>query len=134
MPATNQNVPAHTSGAFKDPVRKQDLLDKMMSHDFTGDIRDLAYNRDLRMERVKPNVIKLTFGTSGRSFELNVRKPRGPRPITVKANAGKRINRPAPMEVTNQPETQNHEEPANQNEERQAPRRKRAVGESRSNH
>jgi hypothetical protein len=134
MPALSKNASnvIRTSGAFKDPVRKQDLLDKIMARDFSGDINDLAVNRDLRIERVHPHVIKLTFGVSGRSFELGIRKPRGPRPIKV--TQSKRVNKPTELHVEKQPETQNYEEPANDQAERQAPRRKRAVGESHASH
>jgi len=63
-------------GAYKDPTTKYDLLDKMMSRDFDGDIASLAVDRKLRYERTRPNVLKLEFGHSGRTFEIVVRKPR----------------------------------------------------------
>ena len=63
-------------GAYKDPTTKYDLIDKMMSRDFDGDIASLAVDRKLRYERTRPNVLKLEFGHSGRTFEIVVRKPR----------------------------------------------------------
>lgn len=63
-------------GAIKDPTTKANFLDKIMQRDFTGDLADLAVNRDLRIARVKANSITLTFGDSGQQFELTVRKPR----------------------------------------------------------
>jgi hypothetical protein len=90
MPATNV---VRTRGAFKDPKTKSDFIDRMMSREFSGDLRDLAVNQDLRMERAKPNVLSLHFGTSGQDFEMVIRKPRGPRPIKVKAGRGKRLGK-----------------------------------------
>ncbi len=78
MPKVAAQTVVRTSGAFKDPTTKYNLLDRIMAQDFSGDIRDLAINRDLKIERSRPNVLKLRFGVSGKEFELSVRKPRGP--------------------------------------------------------
>lgn len=63
-------------GAFKDPTTKYDLVNRMMSRDFTGDLADLAVGRKLTLSRPKQHVLQLEFGDSGRTFELVVRKPR----------------------------------------------------------
>lgn len=63
-------------GAFHDPKTKEDLLDRMMRRDFTGDLADLAEDRNLRMERVRPHIIRLHFGASGKTYDLTVHKPR----------------------------------------------------------
>lgn len=65
-----------TAGARKDPTTKANLLDRMMSFDFSGDLRDLAVGRDLRMERIRANAVRLKFGNSGSSFDLTIHKPR----------------------------------------------------------
>lgn len=64
-----------TTAARKDPKTKAQLLDRMMSYDFSGDIHDLAAGRDLSLERIKPNAVRLKFG-GGSSFDLTVHKPR----------------------------------------------------------
>lgn len=72
-----------TNSVRKDPTTKQNFLDRMMSRDFSGDLADLAVNRDLRYERVKPNVISLRFGDSGQTFEMVIRKPRSPEALAA---------------------------------------------------
>lgn len=62
--------------AYKEPTTKADLLNAMLSIDFSGDLRDLDPERALRIQRLRRNAISLTFG-SGQTFELVVRKPRG---------------------------------------------------------
>lgn len=77
-------------GAFRDPKTKEDLLDRMMRRDFSGDLADLAENRNLQMERIRPHVIRLTFGASGKTFDLTVHKPRpaeSGKPVRQKARA-----------------------------------------------
>lgn len=76
-----------TTGPRRDPRTKAELIDKMMARDFSGDLADLAVNRDLTLRRVRPNAVSLYFGESGTNFELTVRKPRGPKT--------KRASRPA---------------------------------------
>lgn len=65
-------------GAFKDPQTKADLLDRMMRRDFTGDLADLAVDRNLRMEKIRPHRMRLHFGHSGKEYDLTVHKVRPP--------------------------------------------------------
>lgn len=64
------------SGVRHDPKTKEDLLNRMMSRDFSGDISDLAVGRGLQMERIRPNAIRLKFSDSGQTFDLTIHKPR----------------------------------------------------------
>lgn len=91
-----------TNNVRKDPTTKANLLDKMMSRDFSGDLADLAVNRDLRYERIRPNVIALKFGDSGNTFEMVVRKPRTPEALAaMRAKAaGKEIGKKASTKRT----------------------------------
>lgn len=63
-------------GRTRDPRTKQELLDRMMSFDFDGDIRHLGAE-EARLKRVAPNKIELQFPSSDKKFELVVRIPRG---------------------------------------------------------
>lgn len=83
-------------GAFKDPKTKADLIDRMMSRDFTGDLADLAVDRDLKLQRIKPHVMRLKFGHSGEEFDLTIHKTRPPRtaksqPIKIAAAKSKGV-------------------------------------------
>lgn len=59
----------------RDPRTKQELLDRMMSFDFDGDIRHLGAE-DAQLKRLAPNRVELRFPASDRTFELSVRIPR----------------------------------------------------------
>ncbi len=85
----NTNV-VRTHGAFKDPKTKADFIDRMMSREFSGDLKDLAVNNDLKYKRIRPNALALQFGASQQTFELVIRKPRGPKEVVVKAGRGRR--------------------------------------------
>lgn len=76
-----------TQGAFRDPKTKEDLLDRMMRRDFSGDLADLAEGRNLQMERIRPHVIRLKFGATGKTFDLTVHKPRPEGTSTPKKKA-----------------------------------------------
>lgn len=76
--------------AYKEPQTKADLLNSMLSIDFSGDLRDLDPERRLQIKRLRRNAISLTFG-SGNSFELVVRKPRGEMTGQAKATLRTRL-------------------------------------------
>lgn len=59
----------------RDPRTKEELLNRMLSYDFTGDIRDLG-EQPASIVRESPNSLLLTFPASGVTFELVVRRPR----------------------------------------------------------
>ena len=59
-----------------DPVSKMDFIDRILRRDFTGDLTSLAAERNLRMERISGNKIRLHFGTSGKIFDLAVHMPK----------------------------------------------------------
>lgn len=59
----------------RDPRSKEELLDRMMSFDFDGDIRHLG-SEPARITRLSPNRIALTFPASDRTYELSVHIPR----------------------------------------------------------
>lgn len=58
-----------------DPKTKEQLLDRMMSFDFDGDIRHLGVE-PASIVRVSPNTLRLTFPDSGVTYELSVHRPR----------------------------------------------------------
>lgn len=62
------------SSRFRDPQTKREVIDRMLSFDFTGDIRDIGEGK-ARLERVSPQSFLLTF-PSGRTYEFVVRIPR----------------------------------------------------------
>lgn len=79
-------------GAFKDPKTKADVIDRMMSRDFSGDLADLAVDRNLKLLRIKPHVMRMKFGHSGEQFDLTIHKTRPPKSgnaQTVKIAAAK---------------------------------------------
>lgn len=56
------------------PRSKEELLNKMLSYDFSGDIRELG--EGARIERVSPNTMRLTFPEIDRVYEISVHIPR----------------------------------------------------------
>lgn len=62
----------------RDPRTKEELLDRMLSYDFDGDIRHLGAE-EATIQRAAPNAVWLRFPDSGRSYLLSVRLPRGQR-------------------------------------------------------
>lgn len=58
----------------RDPRTKEELLNKMLSYDFDGDIRHLGEN--VQIERTSPNTMTLHFPNLGKTYELMVRIPR----------------------------------------------------------
>lgn len=59
----------------KDPKTKEQLLDRMLSFDFNGDIRHLG-EETASIVRTGANKLELTFPASGVTFELEVHRPR----------------------------------------------------------
>lgn len=95
----------------KEPKTKEQFLNRMLMSDFSGDIRDLAADRNITLKRTSANKLELTFQASGQKFELVVRKPRSPEQIAkmlakklAKAGAGKsgRGSRKAPAQQPQQ--------------------------------
>jgi hypothetical protein len=76
---------------YKDPKRKEDLLDRMTRMDFNGDLRTLG--NDVQLSRLKAHVLQLFFPQTGKRFNLTVHKPRGPRKakITAKPKAPAKV-------------------------------------------
>lgn len=67
----------------KEPKTKAQFVDRMLMSDFSGDLRDLAADRNVAIRRVTDNVLELAFQGSGRKFQLVVRKPRTPEQIAA---------------------------------------------------
>ena len=89
----------------KEPKTKEQFLNRMLMTDFSGDIRDLATDRNIQLKRTSANKLELTFLSSGQKFELIVRKPRSPEQIakmnekrTAKAGGGKKPGRKTPAQ------------------------------------
>lgn len=128
MPQSNV---VRTHGAFKDPKTKGDFIDRMMSREFSGDLKDLAVNHDMRYERIRPNALKIHFGTSGQEYELVIRKPRGPRELSVKTGAKKSVGKTRTVNARKNPDTKVGEEPG---QSKKTPTRRRmSQGNSPSN-
>lgn len=62
----------------RDPRTKEELLDRMLSFDFDGDIRHLGAEPAL-IKRAGANRLTLTFPNTGRTYELSVHIPRDER-------------------------------------------------------
>lgn len=60
----------------RDPRTKEELLDRMLSFDFDGDIRHLGKG-EASLTRLAANRMLLSFKDSGKTFELSVHIPRG---------------------------------------------------------
>lgn len=58
----------------KAPRSKEELINKLLSYDFSGDIRDLG--EGTQISRVAPNIVRLMFPETGRVFDLTVHIPR----------------------------------------------------------
>lgn len=123
-----------THGAFKDPKTKGDFIDRMMSREFSGDLKDLAVNHDMRYERIRPNALKIHFGTSGQEYELVIRKPRGPRPIVVKPGRGTRAKSANTVQGKTPTAPKTGEQPGETPASRNPTRRRMAQGNSPSTH
>lgn len=63
----------------RDPRTKEELLDRMLSFDFDGDIRNLGAE-PARLSRTGPNRLELKFPISGRCYELAIKLPRDAQP------------------------------------------------------
>lgn len=58
----------------KDPRTKEELLNKLLSYDFNGDVRTLGEGTQIK--RVDPQTLHVTFPKIGRTYEIAVRIPR----------------------------------------------------------
>lgn len=56
------------------PVSKRELVNRLLSHDFNGDLRNLG--EGARISRVSPSVIEIRFDHIDRTFLLSTHIPR----------------------------------------------------------
>lgn len=61
--------------ANREPRTKQELLSRILSMDFSGDLRTLSPN-GAQLKRTAPNKLEVMLPTSGKKFELVVRRPK----------------------------------------------------------
>lgn len=91
----------------RDPKTKEDILNRMLSYDFDGDIRHLG-EEPAQITRTGAHTLRLTFPASGRVFDVSVHRPREfaqPRPAPV-------VRQPAESRAFKQePETPEPEQP-----------------------
>lgn len=89
--------------ALREPKTKSDVLDRMLSIDFDGDLRRLG--EGVRLQRVAPNKVSMIFPETGIHFLLVVQRPRNenaPKKTAatqrgaVEAAQGESGNAPAP--------------------------------------
>lgn len=59
----------------RDPRTKEEFLDRMLSFDFDGDIRNLGVET-ATVQRLGPNALRLKFPDSDQVFDLTIHKPR----------------------------------------------------------
>lgn len=75
--------------SIRSPRTKAELLDKIMSYSFTGDLRNLAPDPSQAViRRTRQNAIELDFHDTDSHFEIVVRKPRGPESMQGSHAAG----------------------------------------------
>lgn len=77
----------------RDPKTKEDILNRMLSYDFDGDIRHLG-EEPAQITRTGPHTLRLTFPASGRVFDVSVHRPREfaqprPQPATQREPEGR---------------------------------------------
>ena len=58
----------------RSPRTKEELVNKILSYDFNGDIRTLG--EGVSLVRTKPHIVSLRFPDIDRAYELVVRIPR----------------------------------------------------------
>lgn len=64
----------------KPPVSKRELINRLLSQDFNGDLRNLG--EGARISRVNPQTIELRFDDIGKTFLLTAHIPRdGTEPV-----------------------------------------------------
>jgi hypothetical protein len=59
----------------RDPRTKEEVLDRMLSYDFDGDVRNVGAEQ-ARLTRTAANKLLLTFPATGITYELEVHRPR----------------------------------------------------------
>lgn len=103
----------------RDPRTKEEVLNRMLSYDFNGDIRDLGV-LPATIQRTGPHTLRLIFPDSGTVFDFSVHRPR---------EFAKRQEKPAPARRPPADRSIARIEPTDQSdgerEERDAPRQKR---------
>lgn len=110
----------------RDPRTKEAVLDRMLSYDFTGDIRDIGAET-ARLTRTGANRMLMTFPATGITYELVIRRPRAEnRPSETRSFAPKDGERYlSPEEARDLAKAQ---EPADEkSEETATPRRRRGA-------
>lgn len=60
----------------KPPVSKRELINRLLSHDFDGDLRHLG--EGARISRVDANTVEVRFDKINRTFLLSAHIPRDP--------------------------------------------------------
>lgn len=67
---------------LREPRTKEDVLNRMTSIDFDGDLRHLSDS--VQLKRLKRHVLQLYFPESQRRFNLTIHKPRPEKPKKAK--------------------------------------------------
>lgn len=99
----------------RDPKTKEQVLDRILSYDFDGDIRHLG-EEPASITRTGPHTLRLTFPASGTTFDVTVRRPREfAKPRTTQP-APRRTTRPAAELTRGQKAAQTRAARANQRE------------------
>lgn len=67
----------------KAPKTKAQFVDRMLMADFSGDIRDLFPNREVKITRLSANVLDIYDINNQRHFNLVIRRPRSEEQINA---------------------------------------------------
>lgn len=89
----------------RDPKTKEQVLDRMLSYDFDGDIRHLG-EEPAQITRTGPHTLRLTFPASGTTFDVSIHRPREfakPRPQATPAPQRENEGRSFKQEPKEQP-------------------------------
>lgn len=116
----------------RDPKTKEQLLDRMLSYDFDGDIRHLGEDT-ATIVRTGANTLLLSFPASGITFELEVHRPREFSKAVVRQLGGEqRSFAPAGEGATSRLERVGEEAPAPQPAPAKRRGKKQEEGEQRA--
>lgn len=90
--------------AVREPRTKRDFLDRMLSIDFSGDLRDLSPNRNIQLKREGATSLRVVFPDTDKTFVLRISMPRSEEALAKlhakreqRANAAAKKRRKSPV-------------------------------------
>lgn len=77
----------------REPRTKQELLSRILSMDFSGDLRTLSPS-GAQLKRTAPNKLEVVLPTSGKRFEIVIRRPKSEEHLTsLRAKLAKKVGK-----------------------------------------